>query len=305
MLESVYILGKALNDDKGGDNQNMSSLLTPLHARHVIGIVFQNKNGIIKYKNVQSYDFQEPSWYYLFKRDYSGRPGLFLTGNISRQDIQKVQLLLKNSSANKNKIQKFIDSKILWFPSGKLVNNKNLIKTLRSERKEELSRIFQELKNKHSEISCIVLDDLEKNTAERILVTIMLQDPDDDPKFIGQIEDYREFFKRGVLAKKDIASTVSNIMICSVCNDRKIIDTFIEKPLPFFVADKPMFFPNADPSQATKGFPVCDDCYLELQNGTQFIMDKLKYSIPSIGSKRPELIKNELERRINQRLDRE
>jgi len=76
LLESVYILGKALNDDKGGDNQNMSSLLTPLHARHVIGIVFQNKNGIIKYKNVQSYDFQEPSWYYLFKRDYSGRPGL-------------------------------------------------------------------------------------------------------------------------------------------------------------------------------------------------------------------------------------
>ena len=290
MLESIYSLGKAHDNDDVSEGRNMTSLVTPARIKHVIGIIFQSNNGAVKYKNVQPYDFREPSWHYLFKRDYSGRPGLFLSGNVSRQDIQNLKILLGNPRLNSTKIQKFFDSKILWFQKGKLVNNQTLLKTLTPERKEEFTKIFQELKNNSSTIKNNVLDDLVKNESERTLVTIMIQYGTDDPKFPGQIEEYTGFFKRGVLAKKKNTHTVStNDMICSVCNERKTIEPFIEKPLPFFVADKPMFFPNADQAQSIKGFPVCDDCYLELQNGTQFISDKLNYKIPSIGSKRPDL----------------
>jgi hypothetical protein len=69
-------------------------------------------------------------------QDFSGRPGLFLTGNISKQDIDKLQ---KDIQAGRSTVQKkFITDKILWFPKGKLVNNESLLKTLNDDRKNEL-----------------------------------------------------------------------------------------------------------------------------------------------------------------------
>jgi len=45
-----------------------------------------------------------------------------------------------------------------------------------------------------------------------------------------------------------------------------------------------MFFQNADPTHAAKSFPVCDNCYLELQKGIEFIQNKLDYHISSVQS---------------------
>src|SRR5207245_8060667 len=73
-------------------------------------------------------------------------------------------------------------------------------------------------------------------------------------------------------------------LICSVCNRKRLIGTFTEKTLPFYIVDKPMFFQNADPRHAAKSFPVCDNCYLEIQKGIQFIQNKLDYHISSLQS---------------------
>jgi CRISPR-associated protein Csh1 len=73
-------------------------------------------------------------------------------------------------------------------------------------------------------------------------------------------------------------------LTCSLCNRKKLIGTFTEKPLPFYIADKPMFFQNADPRHAAKSFPVCDNCYLELHKGIQFIQNKLDYRLSSVQS---------------------
>jgi CRISPR-associated protein Cas8b/Csh1 subtype I-B len=106
------------------------------------------------------------------------------------------------------------------------------------------------------------------------------------PQFVGQIQEYKEFFKKGVLSKK--RGAIEQIT-CSICNRKKFVQTFVEKPLPFYVANKPMFFPDADPKQSKKGFPICDKCYLETQKGISFIEDKLNYSISSIKSTEREI----------------
>jgi hypothetical protein len=52
------------------------------------------------------------------------------------------------------------------------------------------------------------------------------------PQYVGQIQEYKEFFKKGVLSKKDEATEK---LTCSICNKRELIQTFVEKPLPFNV----------------------------------------------------------------------
>ena len=201
MLESIYQLGLAQKDDN-------SSLLTSVSAKYVIGIIFENKDGKIKYSKSELFEYESPSWY-LFKRDFSGRPGLFLTSNISRQDIEKIRkILLDSKNSNNSEVQKFIRDKIIWFPHGKLVSNCSLINTLPDNRKVELSGIFDQFEKNHQEIANDVIGILTRDQPERTLLTIMIQkDDDDSPKFIGQIQDYEEFFKKGVLSKKYEAYT--------------------------------------------------------------------------------------------------
>jgi CRISPR-associated Csh1 family protein len=283
LLDSIYQLGLVQEGD-----DNLSSLLTRVSARHVIGIIFENiDSNKIKYQKSELGEFSSPLWY-LYRRDFSGRPGLFLTGNISRQDMEKIKKIVSHSrNLERPEVQKFVRDKILWFPHGKLVTNDSLLNSLNEYRRNELSEIFREFHERGQEISKDVLKILAKDEPERTLLTIMIQKSGNrSPQFVGQIQEYKKFFKRGVLSKKDEAAEQ---LTCSVCNRKEFIQTFVEKPLPFYVADKPMFFPDANPKQSRKGFPLCDKCYLETQKGIRFIEDKLNYSISSIQSNKSEI----------------
>lgn len=285
MLDALYRLGSAQDD--GGSYDNISSLITSVSAKHIVGIIFHNKKGKLRYKTSELFEFQNPLWY-LFKRDFSGRPGLFLTGNISGQDINEI----KGKDFTGSEVQKFIKDKILWFPRGKLVNNESLFNTLKEEKRNELLAIFREFELRGEKIAKDVLALLTKDRSERTLLTIMFMNANSNyikPKFVGQIREYREIFKRAALSKRSTVGNMDDKITCTVCNNKKTIETFVEKPLPFFIADKPMFFPNADPTQSRKGFPICDECYLQLQKAIQFIMEKLDYRIPALGSARSEL----------------
>jgi CRISPR-associated Csh1 family protein len=282
LLDSIYQLGLVQDGD------NLASLLTPISVRHVIGIIFENRDGNrkVKYQKSELREFSSPLWY-LFRRDFSGRPGLFLTGNISRQDIDRMKKIISGpSDINRPEVQKFVRDKILWFPHGKLVTNDNLLNSLNEYRRNELSEIFNEFQRSGQKIAKDVLRILTKDEPERTLVAIMIKSNNDSPQFVGQIQEYKEFFKKGVLSKKDEATEQ---LTCSICNKKDFIQTFIEKPLPFYVADKPMFFPDADLKETRKGFPLCNNCYLETQKGFRFIEDKLNYSISSIKSGKSEI----------------
>jgi hypothetical protein len=120
LLDSIYQIGAV---QEGYDN-SLSSLLTRISARHVIGIIFENTaSNKIRYQKSELGEFSSPTLH-LYRRDFSGRPGLFLTGNISGQDIDKIRKIVSNAKdTNSTEVQKFVRDKILWFPKGKLVTN--------------------------------------------------------------------------------------------------------------------------------------------------------------------------------------
>ena len=255
MLQTLYQLGLV-------QEQDVSSLLTSVSVKHVIGMIFENS----KYDKSALYEFDDPSKY-LFKRDLSGRPGLFLTGNIGKQDISK---LLREDR------QRFIQNKIMWFPSGKIMNN--LFDTLSDYRQNELKGIFEEFTKKGEQIATDVIDILTSKLPERTLLTVVIREKE-GTKFVGEIQDYVELFAKGALDKKGIPEE----LICTVCNTSKLISAYKETPLPFFFSKKTHFFDNYS---AAKGFPLCEGCYLGLQKGIKFIQDRLDYHISSVQGKK-------------------
>jgi CRISPR-associated protein Cas8b/Csh1 subtype I-B len=283
LLDSIYRLGIVQTDEK----LSITSLLTTVTAKYVIGIQFQNNKSNLEYIKSEIYEFQDPILY-LYKRDSSGKPGLFLTGNISKEDIKKLKYAIERFGLENQDVKEFIRKKILWFPKSKIISE-NRLKRLCENRRKKLHGIFKEFKIKENQIIKDVLGLLVKDEPEKTLLTIMIQENDDEdgvPKFIGQIQDYTEFFKESILTKK---FNGGKELYCTVCNNKSIIETFVERPLPFFVADKPMFFPNAEDRQSSKGFPLCDNCYLEIQKGVFLIQSKLNYKITTINSNASQL----------------
>lgn len=271
MLDSIYKIGLSQNGD--------SEFADDPNVKQVIGISFIRKNNKIQYGAVNLHDFKDKSLY-LYKRDLSGRPGLFLSGSISQNDVKTI---LDKNSTNDVK-QDFIDKKIMWFPNGKLVKEEYLSE-LPQHIRNDLNEIFSELKTNKNKIGNEIISKLNQAKPQKYLITIM-PPYKDESVFVGQIKEYVSLFNKGVLSKK---TSTNNQMICSVCNKLKTIEAFTESPLPFYYTDKPTFFPNIDSSQANKGFPLCDNCNLEIQKGWKYIKKFLDYGISSVGAKSNEI----------------
>jgi hypothetical protein len=247
MLQALSQLGKI--KDK---YESTSSI------KHIIGMIFDSG----KYVESKLYEFNASEFSnYLYQEDPSGNPGLFLTGNIPLQNVKKL------SDANTH--SEFIRKKILWFSHGKLVKDPGLFQSLSDQRQLELKSIFKELEDKRERISRDVINILTHNLPQQMLLTIIF-----GQQFAGQIQDYADFFNKGILNKKGIEER----LVCNVCNKPCLVAPYKERSLPFFFSDKIHFFDNGN---ITRSFPVCDDCYLRLQNGIKFVDNRLNYNVSS------------------------
>jgi CRISPR-associated protein Cas8b/Csh1 subtype I-B len=247
MLQALSQLGK-INDKY----ESISSI------KHIIGMVFECG----EYVESKLYDFNASEFSnYLYQKDPSGKPGLFLTGNIPLQNVKK----LSDASTH----SEFIRNKILWFSHGKLIKDPELFQTLSDQRQRELKSIFKQLEDKREQISRDVINILTRNLPHQMLLTIMI-----GQQFVGQIQDYVDFFNRGILNKKGIEER----LVCNVCNKLRLVAPYKERSLPFFFSDKIHFFDN---NNITRSFPLCDDCYQRLQNGITFVGNRLNYNVSS------------------------
>jgi CRISPR-associated protein Cas8b/Csh1 subtype I-B len=228
-------------------------------------MMFENNGGKISYLKSELYS-GDNSTKYLYSRDLSGKPGLFLTGNISANDIKKLM--------NDNRSE-FINKKILWFPNGKLVNNDMKLSNLPDYRQMELKGIFEQLRTKGDKIAADVIKILSRKLPEKTLLTILI-----GSKFVGEISDYVEFFNKGVLNKKK--GTIEEKLVCGVCNKEHLIHSYSENPLPFFFTKKLHYFDSSEISNVARGFPVCHDCHTKLGNGIKFIKNRLDYRVSNL-----------------------
>lgn len=268
MLDSLYQIGVSRKDG--------SDFADDPNTKHVICISFIKKNNKIKFDSVRIDDFKDKSWY-LFKRDLSGRPGIFLSGSVAQKEVKKIIDSIGGVSEEKI-VQDFIEKKILWFSRGKLIKDE-YISQLSKQTQNELAQIFSELELNKDKIGKKIISYFNESKPQKYLITIM-PPSGNGSKFVGQIQEYISFFNRGILDKK---TSNNQEMICSICNKPKIIESFTESPLPFYYSDKPTFFPNIDESQRNKGFPLCDQCNIEVQKGWKYVKKSFDYRISSLG----------------------
>jgi CRISPR-associated protein Cas8b/Csh1 subtype I-B len=269
LLYSFYKLG--LTQNKGTD------LADNPKVKLVIGIAFVKKKKKITYDSIRISEYKEESLY-LYKRDLSGRPGLFLSGSVAQNDVKKIIDSLGKSTENQI-IKDFVEKKIVWFPDGKLITNKMLSEF--SNVSDDLEKIFVELISNKDKIGKDIISKIKESKPQKYLITIM-PPKDNDSEFIGNIEDYVTIFNKGSLSKK---TTNNQMMVCTVCNKSKIIESFTESPLPFYYSDKLTFFPDIDESQRNKGFPLCDECNIVIQKGWKYIKKSWDFGIPNLGKK--------------------
>lgn len=99
-------------------------------------------------------------------------------------------------------------------------------------------------------------------------------------KINGQFLGEFEFFKnclQSVKIKKIKRS--SNIATCSICGNQDIEVSGKCDVFKFYTIDKPGFIAGGFKElTAWKNFPVCNDCYLALQNGRKYLEDNLSFS---------------------------
>ncbi|MGI0046911.1 MAG: TM1802 family CRISPR-associated protein [Nitrosotalea sp.] len=270
MLDSIYKIG--LSQEEG------TEFADDPNVKQVIGISFVRKNGTVKYDSVKLSEFQDKSLY-LYRKDSSGKPGLFLSGSVAQNDVKNIINSLGGMSEKKI-VEDFIEKKIMWFPRGKLIKDKNLSELTQQIRKD-LDQIFSELESNKKKIGQAIISIFKESKPQKYLITIKLPHKDDST-FVGQIKECVSLFNKGVLSKKTASEQK---MICTVCNKSSVIESFTESPLPFYYADKITFFPNIDDSQRNKGFALCDQCNLEIQKGLRYIKKFLDYRIPSLDKK--------------------
>jgi hypothetical protein len=205
LLDAIYRLGAAVQ------KKDISSLLTPISASHGICIIFENiDDGCqVRYSKCELIKLnKEKQHLYLYKEDKSHKAlGFFLTGEIKRKYISQISNSLKKNPEyiNSTPVREFIRKKILSFPHGKLIENQSLINMLKPERKDELNGVLNEFKNNGQTIAQDVIQILTADRPETTLLTVKIRrvdDKDSEPKFIGEIEDYVQFFKSGIFRKK-------------------------------------------------------------------------------------------------------
>lgn len=135
MLQTLSKLGK-LPDNHSTDDTRIE---------HIIAIVFQSDSNKVEYVESKLLTFNSSETLLYQGPDPSGKPGLFLTGNMPSSTVKK----LSNESTH----AEFMNKKLMWFTKGKFVNNSQLMNTLDESRLKELRGILTELKDKKQQIS--------------------------------------------------------------------------------------------------------------------------------------------------------
>jgi len=83
----------------------------PIKASNVLAIQFLKSGELLEYRGI-SLEEKKGEEYYLYYKDQSGKPGLFLSWRISSDDVKKLKKAIDENDVEA--IKKFEDNKIRW-----------------------------------------------------------------------------------------------------------------------------------------------------------------------------------------------
>ena len=290
MITAIAQLGKAAKQ-QAEFSDDLKVLVDRSRAKDVLVLRIRVLKRHVKYEGL---DIEENKGEarYLYRRDLSGKPGLFLTGRISRNDVhvlRRALILLKKGSvgSERQKGEKvkadFEKRKLIGLTQGNAMRQAN---------DRVLRQVCDTVSKDSKKIASDVFRTIEKMAPEELLVTVKLIDESGE-KYLGDIPDYKKLFQAAVTETKvepvKERHREATKPTCTVCNNDAAQAEFKQNPLPFFFIDKPSFMPNGDPDEAFKVFPLCTECFVDLRRGQKYMEQYLNFAVASAEGRRAEV----------------
>ena len=279
------------------NSSSVSSLVDRVSAKDCLCLIFK-RSGMHSFLRCElsSNNGEET---YLYHKDPSGKPGLFLSWTISAQgqgSVRQFQQLIKTDTPtiqDTAKLNDFWEKKFVWFSKlkdqtlvsrNKVINDKILLETLdegsRSLLLDVCNSYAKSLPRIRTEATKILREyEFSKEPGVRsnkLLVTIALEGEN------GKIEypkDFQPFVRLFARAVSGDASLSEANFICTVCNSPSAGEIHIPSPLEFLTQDQLIYIPNGDPRNKAHAIALCQNCSDALRSGQAFINSHLSFKI--------------------------
>lgn len=274
MLKSIALIGSQI---EGG----WSHLVDPSSARDVF-VICTDKNG--KYLGV-TVENNAGGERYLYRRDKSGKPGIFLTGKIPANDMKFIKSRTSATTdfdelLKEDRVKSFVTKKIGWYYFRKSIPNSSMAMAKVPElNKRLLSTILDEVVANRDNIAKELFRMISQgNYNADALITIKVGN-----RYLSEIDGFPSVFKYmsqvGQPSKESIKKQVSSTGHCIICNS-PAPGRLLKEPLQFITFDKPNFTPGGKKEHAAKALSLCHNCYEQLQIGERYIRVNFNFDIP-------------------------
>ncbi|MEM3191331.1 MAG: TM1802 family CRISPR-associated protein [Candidatus Parvarchaeota archaeon] len=275
MLKSIALIGSQ------GEGE-WAYLVDSSSVRDVF-VICTDDNG--KYKGVTVED-NAGEERYLYRRDKSGKPGIFLTGRIPANDIKFIKKQISGQKEfdellKEEKVESFVKKKIGWYSFRKTIldNSDAMVKVPESSRQLLATALDEVTANKYNITKELFRLISQGNYNSDAFITIKF-----GARYSSEIDGFPSIFKYlsqvGRPSKKGVKKSDSSVARCVICNS-PAPNRLLKEPLQFVTFDKPNFAPDGKKENSAKALSICDKCYEHLQRGERYIRDNFDFDIPN------------------------
>jgi CRISPR-associated Csh1 family protein len=274
MLRSIANIGSQMEGEWG-------HLVDSSSASDVF-VICTDDNG--KYKGV-TVEHNTGGERYLYRRDKSGKPGIFLTGRIPANDIRFIKSKVSGTAdfdelLKEDKVKKFIEKKIGWYSVRKtILDNSAAMTNVPESSRQLLATALDDVTTNRDNIAKELFRLISQgNYNSDALITIKF-----GASYSSEIDGFPSIFKYvsqvGQSSKKSVKKSDGSVAHCIVCN-LPAPNRLLKEPMQFVTFDKPNFTPGGKEEHAAKALSLCDNCYENLQRGERYIRNNFDFDIP-------------------------
>ncbi|MDG6966966.1 MAG: hypothetical protein JRN58_06795 [Nitrososphaerota archaeon] len=277
MLKSIALIGGALI---GSQKEDEWRHLVDRSAASDVFVIYTDSNGTYRGVTVEHNDGER----YLYRRDYSGKPGIFLTGKIPANDMKFMKSRVSETTnldelLEDDKVCVFVKNKIGWYSSRrKILDDEDTVTNVPESSRQLLATALDGVTTNRDNIARALFQLISQgNYNSDALITIKI-----GARYPSEIDGFPYIFKHvsqvGQLPKKASGNQGSSAH-CIICNSSAPYK-LRKKQLQFVTFDKPNFTPGGKKEHAAMALSLCDKCYERLQIGERHIRDNFDFSVP-------------------------
>jgi len=279
MISAIKEIGEIALKQEGRDGNDL--LKNPIDAivenpnvDKVLSVMFDSQAN---YDKVELSDFDVGKYrIYLYRKGSTNGSDITPTSKIASNNIKDI-------------LEKTWDKKIFkWFKDNK-------------DKNETFNKLYNEIVKSENKIKEDIKKTLSDITLSKtsLIITVKI-----DNKFIGEIEEFRNFMVEYVLSVEDKTS-FSKEGVCSVCGERKDEVFTTSEIYTFYTLDKECYITSGFKKEsAWKNFPICKECFLKIELGKKTIEEDLSFKFSGLSYYLiPKILTNQQDQAVEDILD--